>query len=88
VVEALDEDSESTHYTIRYIGKAPIPKRIKYNIEFPSGGSGGTSDLTKGGVLDSGGGVCRGCSVVRDDGEGKVTIKWNGNSETFTLKAK
>lgn len=88
VVDVLDEESESTHFTIRYIGEAPIPKRIKYKIEFPSGSSDGTSDLSKGGVQDFGGHSCSGCSIIREDDDAEATINWNGKSETFKLKAK
>ncbi|QQZ09928.1 hypothetical protein [Heyndrickxia vini] len=87
-VTVLDEDSESTNITIKYIGKDPIPKKITYSIETVSGKSSGNEPLTESGVLKGSGGGCDGCSVVQENEEINAIITWNGKSETFKLKNK
>ncbi|MFF2450565.1 hypothetical protein ACFVSW_26325 [Neobacillus sp. NPDC058068] len=86
-VKVFDENSESTHFTIKYKGKDPKPQKIKYNIEYGSGKTDGTDNLNNG-ELNLGGHSCSGCAVIQEDDVMEVTITWNGELETFNLKNK
>lgn len=92
-VNVLDEDSESTNITIKYIGEKPIPKEIIYVVEGVSGKSEGEGSLNSegegslnNGVLEIGGHSCSGCAVIQENGKLNATITWNDTSETLILK--
>lgn len=84
-VNVLDEDSESTNITIKYIGEKPIPKEIIYVVEGVSGKSEGEGSLNNG-VLEIGGHSCSGCAVIQENEKLNATITWNDTSETLILK--
>jgi hypothetical protein len=84
-VKVLDEDSESTNLTIKYIGEKPTPKEINYVVEGVSGKSEGEGSLDKG-VLEIGGHSCSGCAVTQENEKLNATLTWNDTSETLILK--
>lgn len=84
-VQVLDTDSEASHVIIKYIGPKPIPKKVEFKINGPTGSLGGNMPLTKGGVLQSSETRCDGCATTSEDAKFKATITWDGKSETFIL---
>ena len=84
-VNVLDEDTESTNLTIKYIGKNPTPREIHYVVEGVSGKSEGNVTLDNE-DLKIGGHSCSGCAVTQEKEKIKANITWNHQSETLILK--
>jgi hypothetical protein len=84
-VNVLDEDSESTNLTIKYIGKKPTPREIHYVVEGVFGKSEGNVTLNNE-ELKIGGDSCSGCAVTQEKEKIKANITWNHQSETLILK--
>jgi hypothetical protein len=81
-----EKDSESTKYTIRYIGDKPVPKEINYKIDRTLGSKSGNEPLDQNGVIEHSGDLCSGCAVTQENEEMQATIKWDGKSESISLK--
>ena len=81
VITETTENSETTGYTIQYIGNGPIPERIEYSI-FRSSGS---TTLDQNGAYKTYGSSCSNCAVTSEDSEMEATIKWWNSSETIPL---
>ncbi|PFN98139.1 hypothetical protein COJ85_21715 [Bacillus sp. AFS076308] len=84
-VNVLDEDSEITNLTIKYIGQKATPKEINYVVESVSGKSAGNDSLNNG-VLKIGGHSCSGCAVTQENEKITATITWNDKTESLILK--
>ncbi|MEE6449368.1 hypothetical protein RAH41_02220 [Gottfriedia acidiceleris] len=64
-------------------------KQMKKNLEITVNGSTGVSKRTDGEsdeTVIKMNTSCSGCAVTKDSDVFKVTIKWNGNEESFELK--
>jgi Uri superfamily endonuclease len=87
-VQVTSKDSEASHIIIKYTGDKPMPKEIEYHVKAVSHGLGGTDYLTDGGILQSGESRCHGCATTSEDEKIKITIKWQGKTESFILESK
>ncbi|MFJ8064588.1 hypothetical protein ACIQYS_08150 [Psychrobacillus sp. NPDC096426] len=86
-VKKFDENKEAAEFTITYIGEEPTPKKIHYNLDYPSQYSlkiDGNSSFE--GVLQLAGHSCDDCSGSKEDDEITVIITWDGKSELLHLK--
>ncbi|MGP4108612.1 phosphoadenosine phosphosulfate sulfotransferase [Virgibacillus sp. L01] len=75
------ESSESTGYTIRYIGDGEPPEEISYQVGSSSG-----NETLQNEVLKSSGSYCSGCSITVEDQEIDAKIEWDEETENITLK--
>ncbi|WP_430787456.1 hypothetical protein VBD025_16505 [Virgibacillus flavescens] len=79
--------SELSEYTIQYIGDAPTPKYVDYQIGSTSVNNRTNTSVDKFPMTRPGGG-CSECAVTSKDDQIKATIEWDGKSESFTLTSK
>ncbi|MCL6587860.1 MAG: hypothetical protein K6T72_15375 [Anoxybacillus sp.] len=81
---------QDKHIILKYKGgDVRKIKTISYKIEGIDGGvSASQVKLNKSGVLDTSGGSSTGGGLLSKNDKLTVTVKWNGNSETFNLVSK
>jgi hypothetical protein len=85
VVKVSDGNKQSTTGTIKYIGEAPAPESIDYEIEAISGGTASTGVSIKDREASLGNDMCEGCAVIQKDEKLKAEINWEGQTENFLL---
>lgn len=86
-INQTDDDYEKQEFVLKYKGKdANSVGEIKYNVDTGSGGfsrSGAT--LEENGTLKDNDEANPTNAKVNKNSEIEVTVKWNGNTETFKL---
>ena len=79
------ESSESTSFTIKYIGNGNPPEKIYYQIDSSAGESNGNT-LLNDGIVKVSSSSCTGCATTSEGQEMHVIIKWKGETEKLILR--
>lgn len=82
----IAEDEQAETLRLAYRGEGEPPDTIDYEYETLTGSGDAHNATLENGVMERAEDACSGCATTSKDEEITVTVEWDGQKETFSLK--